>query len=296
MRPGMTILRTAVLLVGTATLALAAQACAAPSGENDDQSGTANGGALRQGPVGGNGRETGSPRATPAATGSPSTPPSSAPTGSAPPSSSSPPPPPPAAPTGASLVFAEVGRELSNMTSSTYSHTTYVDETTGVYDFDCSGFIGYALGRAVPTAMSEVSAATESRPLAKDFESFFASFYGSKGAWSHVHRVSDLVPGDVIAWLEPPTVVSRNTGHVLIVMGAPHSSASRADEMLVPIADATSTPHGSADARTAAGTNGLGTATIGLVVDGSGAPTGYYWSGDASPTAQSTTVSLGHVN
>jgi len=193
-------------------------------------------------------------------------------------------------------VFAEVSRELANKTSATYSHTTYVDEAAGVYDFDCSGFLGYALGRAVPTAWSELVTATESRPLAKDFESFFASFFGTKGSWSHVQRVMDLVPGDVIAWLEPSTVVSRNTGHALIVMGAPHASASRSDEVIVPIADATSTPHGSADPRTAAGATGLGTADIGLVIDGSGAPTGYYWSGDESTTSQSTTVSMGHVN
>ena len=219
--------------------------------------------------------------------------------GGAPPAgggSASPSPTPSSTPTGGQRLVNEVARELSIMTSSTYDHTTSVDESRGVFNFDCSGFVGYAIQNAAPSALMSVEAATVARPKAKDFESFFASVAGHTGGWSRVGRAADLTPGDVIAWLEPADIVSKNTGHVLIVLESPTASGKRSDEVLVRIADATSTPHGPTDARMIAGTNGLGTATIGLLVDGSGNPIGFKWSGDSSPKDEYTTVALGRID
>ena len=209
-----------------------------------------------------------------------------------------PPPPPPATTTaGATLVANEASRELGSLRSSTYDHTTSIDESKGVFNFDCSGFVGYALQRAAPDAMASVVAATIARPLAKDFEGFFESIpvSGQIGRWHRVARVLDLVPGDVIAWLKPADVVSSNTGHVLLARGGPIASSIHDGEVLVPITDSTSTPHGSADSRSSAGATGLGTGTIGLAVDASGAPIGYRWSGDSSPKVEYTNIALGHV-
>ena len=209
-----------------------------------------------------------------------------------------PPPPPPAGTPGASLVAAEAIRELAVMKTSTYDHTTSVDESKGQFNYDCSGFVGYDLSKAMPDALATVVAASGTpRPLAKDFESSFEAIptAGKTGRWHRVTRASDLVPGDVVAWLKPADVASSNTGHVLVVRLPVTKNPKRADEWLVPITDSTSTPHGATDSRTPTGATGLGTGTIGLLVDASGGPIGYRWTGGVSAHDEITSVSLGHA-
>ncbi|MEO7092067.1 MAG: hypothetical protein ABI175_02375, partial [Polyangiales bacterium] len=206
--------------------------------------------------------------------------------------------PPPAATPAASLIALEAIRELSTMKLTTYEHTTSVDESKGQFIYDCSGFVGYDLTKAIPDALGTVSAASgTARPLAKDFELFFEAIPvgGKTGRWHRVTTPADLVPGDVVAWLKPADVASSNTGHVLIVRGPVTKNPKRADEWLVPITDSTSTPHGVADSRSATGTTGLGTGTIGLLVDAKGAPIGYRWTGGISAHDELTSVSLGHA-
>ena len=55
---------------------------------------------------------------------------------------------------GSILLLSEAERQLALMNSSDYTHTTYVDEENGIYNYDCSGFVGYALYRADPCAIS----------------------------------------------------------------------------------------------------------------------------------------------
>ena len=198
---------------------------------------------------------------------------------------------------GAELLADEAHRELTAMISSTYDHTTYVDESKGVFDYDCSGFVNYALSQVLPDALATLESATEARPLAEDYETFFAGIgaTGKSGRWRSVARAMDLVPGDVVAWLEPADVDTGDTGHVMIVRDLPTPNAKDASEILVPITDSTSTPHGPADSRTASGATGLGTGTIGLLVDASGAPKQYHWTGGYSTKAETTSIALGHL-
>jgi hypothetical protein len=197
---------------------------------------------------------------------------------------------------GASLLLAEAMRELTSMKSSTYQHTTSVDEATGVYDYDCSGFLGYALDHSVPSAIASIRAASSSRPLAKDFEDYFASISsGSKGGWTQVAHVPDLGPGDVIAWLEPAGTATTNTGHVMIVRAAPTASSTKG-EWLVLVIDSANSGHGPLDTRVATGASGLGSGTVGLFVDASGAPIAFRWSGGVSSSVEkATSISLGHI-
>lgn len=195
---------------------------------------------------------------------------------------------------GASTLLAEAQRELSAMKQSSYTHPTSVDEQTGTFDYDCSGFVDYALGRVLPDALRTLVAATVARPVAKSFETFFRSIATSAGRWRRVLRVQDLVPGDVIAWLEPPKIQSTNTGHVLIVRAAPMQRAP--GEWVVPIIDSTESPHGPSDSRYAKNATGLGTGSIVLLVDGGGAPTGYRWSTSSGSMPYTTAVALGHVD
>ena len=79
---------------------------------------------------------------------------------------------------------------------------------------------------------------------------------------------------------------------------APASSAvtkiSGARELLFRVIDATESPHAD-DVRGPDTTTGLGTGTIGVVVDGSDAPLGYRWKGGESARAHATLVAVARL-
>lgn len=193
------------------------------------------------------------------------------------------------------LLADEAARQLAAMKTTAYEHTTLVDESTGSFRYDCSGFLGYALSRVLPAQFSAVKTfASVSRPLAKHYQTFFASIDPSakKSGWSRVARAIDLRPGDVVAWLKPADLVSTNTGHVMIVRGAPTLNPKRADEVIVPITDSSASFHGSTDSRYPSG-EGLGAGPIGIIVDSKGAPIRYRWTGGVSTKEYSTAITFG---
>jgi hypothetical protein len=196
-------------------------------------------------------------------------------------------PAPAALGSAAMTLVAEAHRELAAVRESHYAHHTVIDEPHGVFDYDCSGFVGYALKRVAPQAFGELVAATRPRPLAKDFYAFFAKH-------DHIERVADLAPGDIIAWLEPPVKRSRNTGHVMVVDQAPVAGANPG-ELVVAIIDSSHSGHGHADARIRDHRNGLGAGSIVLLVDSDGKPTGYRWSLAPHSVRYATAIALGHV-
>jgi cell wall-associated NlpC family hydrolase len=205
------------------------------------------------------------------------------------------PPQPSDEPTGADLLLAEARRQVAAMRQSKYTHSTYVDEGAGTFNYDCSGFVGYALQRAVPEAFFTLQDATVNRPVAASFEAFFASLEreGPVGRWRSVRRVADLAPGDVIAWLQAPSVPSSNTGHVVIVREPPRRST--ASEWRIAITDSTASPHGASDSRAEDDATGLGTGSIVLVTDDAGAPRAYRWSLWSQSPIVETEIALGHV-
>jgi hypothetical protein len=194
--------------------------------------------------------------------------------------------------------LAEIDRELGSLRTSTYSHRTSIDEASGAFHYDCSGFVGYALRGAAPSAFDELAAATVKRPLAKHFEAFFASLPSSGAThWTRVTKVSELQPGDVVAWLRVPGSSSKNTGHVVVVHGPVTSEAGPpAGSYLVPIADSTALRHGRTDSRSASKATGLGTGTLVLVADESGAPVAYRWSTGTRSRELATTFAMGRLN
>ncbi len=197
---------------------------------------------------------------------------------------------------GAALL-GEVDRELSVMRESTYSHATHVDETTATFDYDCSGFLTYALSRAVPDAIAAVRATTSRRPRSAEFVAYLQSIPigKQKGRWGRIGRAADLEPGDVIVWLKPADSRSSNTGHTMTVHGAPTADPNHAGELVVPVADSTASAHGSGDTRAAAHRTGLGQGEIVLVTDADGAPIGYRWSRAATSRVKQTTIMLGRL-
>jgi len=190
---------------------------------------------------------------------------------------------------GAALL-AEANRELGAMHESRYEHHTHVDERSGHFDFDCSGFVGYALSRSAPDAFHAMQS-VRARPLASSFESMFAK---PVGPWTSVARADALRAGDVIAWLEPPEKHSKNTGHVMIVSAMPHAGA-RTGELIVSVIDSSHSGHGKADARIRDHHNGLGHGDIVLKVDADGHPIGYRWSTWSGSKLYRTTITLGRI-
>ena len=210
------------------------------------------------------------------------------------------PAPPPPSDTSSGKLLAEAVRQLRAMRTTTYRHKSRVEEETGTFEYDCSGFVAYALRNALPDALAPVPIGIKGRPRAEDFATYFAALAEDEAApWTRITRGSAIEPGDVIAWLRPADVVNTNTGHIVIVLDrlgvAPPSKAvakiGGARELLLRVVDSTESPHGD-DVRVRDTATGLGTGTIGLVVDGSDAPIGYRWKGGESARAYATLVAI----
>ena len=197
-----------------------------------------------------------------------------------------------AAESGSAALVQEVQRELKAMRVTRYQHTTSVDENSGSYFYDCSGLLDYAMGRVRPADLKPIPR-TNARPLAGDIEGYLhRGLTGAIEGWQALARVDALGPGDVVAWQATEDSTTGDTGHVMVVLQAPTRNSARAAEWLVRVADSTLSPHALDSRHT--GTTGLGTGTIGLVVDQSGAPTAFYWRGGVSPQAKPTQIALGH--
>jgi hypothetical protein len=203
----------------------------------------------------------------------------------------------PTSPSARALRLLHEGqREVKACRSSRYDHHVSVDEAEGRFDFDCSGFLGYALGRVDPEALAllPITSKTKKRPLAQDFHAFFDGL-GSKGQgpWQRVQFARNLKPGDIVAWLRAEESDSHNTGHVMLVREHAYPNPERADEILVPIFDSTMSAH--ADDSRAKGENGLGRGLIGILVDREGRPVAYRWKGGASKHAVETAIAFGRL-
>ena len=197
----------------------------------------------------------------------------------------------PAAVPGSTALVEEVQRELNVMRVTRYQHTTTVDESSGSYFYDCSGLLDYAMGRARAADLQPIPH-TKARPLAADIEGYLhRGPTGPIESWEALARVDALSPGDVIARQATEDSTTGDTGHVMVVLEAPALNSARAAEWLVRVADSTLSPH-ALDSRHP-GTTGLGTGTIGLLVDDRGAPTAFYWRGGVSPQAKPTRIALG---
>lgn len=192
-------------------------------------------------------------------------------------------------------LLVEAERELSAMRSSSYQHTTEVQEANGVFRYDCSGFLDYALGRVLPNAFA-VLPRSGSRPLAQDFHDHLklqSTQVTGPGGWVRVERPEFLMGGDLVAWLVPPDSDSNNTGHVMVVETIPLRNPERNDEWLVKVIDSTSNPHAQ-DSRSN-GVTGLGRGTIGLIVDGTGLPVKIRWRGGISTPDTATQIAMGRI-
>jgi hypothetical protein len=194
----------------------------------------------------------------------------------------------------------EAFRQLSLMKNSQYSHKTNVDESIGKFEYDCSGFLNYALKESVLPAFLYLQDFSDTRPQAKDYVNLIASvpFLSDgqiTGYWGQVKEVTSLNSGDIIAWLKPKNRVSNNTGHVMVVVGNVEKHPIWKNEYIVPIVDSAASGHGSTDSRSPTGASGLGKGNIILLVDDNNKPIGYRWSNSKYSKKQFTTVVLGRL-
>ena len=193
-------------------------------------------------------------------------------------------------------LLREGQREVAALRASRYDHRTSVDEAQGRFDFDCSGFLDYTLGRVDPEALARlpITSKFKKRSLAQDYFHFFDELPESgQTPWKPVHLARNLKPGDIVAWLKAADSDSHNTGHVMLVREHAYPNPERPEEILVPILDSTMSPH--ADDSRAKGQNGLGRGLIGILVDSAGRPHSYRWKGGQSKVPVSTQIAFGRL-
>jgi hypothetical protein len=183
----------------------------------------------------------------------------------------------------ANAVMRTLGNIARTVKHTEYAHSQRVNIEQGLYVFDCSLMAQWVLKRATPVAAQAMSRGLSWRPLAADFQRRIASVPANieRRGWRRVERVQDALPGDVIAWLKPKIIDSKNTGHVAFVVLPPVRVTGYSDAYLVRIADATSLLHADDTRGNGSGSgSGFGFGTILLVVDpDTGAPRAYGWVG-----------------
>ncbi|NHZ48381.1 hypothetical protein [Nitratidesulfovibrio liaohensis] len=149
---------------------------------------------------------------------------------------------------GARGLYAEAVRVLSQVRSTRYTGSYVVDEETGRFELNCSGFLSLLLYEVNPSALATVDRSGKHyRPRAEDFHRSIlrAGPKGDGTGWLRLERVSDLRPGDVVAWLRPAErSASSATGHVMVALASPRLNPARPGEVLLPVADCTLSPHG----------------------------------------------------
>jgi hypothetical protein len=194
-------------------------------------------------------------------------------------------------------IWREAYRMFRNIKSTEYVHPPYTaDDATGVYRFDCLGFVDHVLMDADMASYKEIG--KNVNPSIESYSAYFnkldAKVPNALG-WTKVTWPADLKPGDICLWLKPSTL---DTGHMWIIAGEPKVNPKRTDEVMVRIFDSTGTVH-SDDSRTGSSfKTGLGSGILGFMVDRNGNPVGLYWEGGISSGAgeKDTTIVCGRLN
>lgn len=210
------------------------------------------------------------------------------------------------APASAGPLLAEAMQVYQTMKQTKYSHQYVINPRTGTYFWDCVGFTNWALKQATPNAWRAFHTAMNVPVGASGRVALWAEFLtGTPGpSWSVVNSVTQLtggelmiIPGEIILDGKPQYGSSSSgqsyVGHAVIIAGPP----TRLSDGTYAVAtyDATALPgHGQWDSRytdpralplgpsTPTKYSGTGFGTMKFSVSASGAPTGIYWSANAT--------------
>jgi hypothetical protein len=194
-------------------------------------------------------------------------------------------------------VWNQAYHMFRNIRSTEYVHPPYTsDDATGMYRFDCLGFVDYVLMGADMTSYNEIG--KNANPSIESYSAYFNRLdtrTANTRGWTKVMHPIDLKPGDICLWLKPSTL---DTGHMWIIAGKPEVNPKRNDEVMVRIFDSTGTVH-TDDSRTDSSfKTGLGSGILGFMVETTGNPIGLYWEGGKSTSAgeKDTTIICGRLN
>jgi hypothetical protein len=116
----------------------------------------------------------------------------------------------------------EVLRILENTRHTKYQHDICIDEATGTYNVDCSGFVEYVLRYFATNHLKGIPpSAGEKRLLAYNFQEFFSSLpTETADGWRQIPDLRDARRGDLIAWYLRDELPG-DTGHVFWVAEQP---------------------------------------------------------------------------
>ncbi len=150
---------------------------------------------------------------------------------------------------------------VANTRHTRYQHDPFIDPATGTYNLDSAAFVSLVLRDRAPKQYAEIPGQPGwPCPRASDYFDFLASlaFDGKDGwtrsyevdgaavaemtfGWRALARLSDVRPGDVIAWCFSRPEPGGDTGHVLLVAERPQPV--RGDVLAVRVFDASRVPH-----------------------------------------------------
>ena len=190
-------------------------------------------------------------------------------------------------------VAGEALRILENTRHTNYQHNLVIDEATGTYDVDCSGFASYILGRVARNHLSLIPIVTplgisESRLLAQDDYDFFSQLPNETiDGWLQILYLRDARRGDLIAWALPPP--NPDTGHIFVVAADP---VPVAENTLAVMAYDASDIHHYDDSRGPRQT-GVGSGTFHLQVNSAGKPIAFQF--NAPDPVVPTSIAIGRI-
>ena len=193
-------------------------------------------------------------------------------------------------------IWREAYQTFLNINYTAYSHVPYtVNETAGIYEFDCHGFVGYVLKNSDPAMYQEMGGGVDP-VLLETYVPYFTSLdikAPNDVGWVKVAHPIDLKPGDICFWRPP------DPGHVFVIAGAPQVNPNKNDEVLVRVIDSVppDLSH-SHDSRKNSDLGGLGSGIIGFMTDDQGNPVAFNWKGGVNTPDGPTkaTILCGRMN
>jgi len=126
-----------------------------------------------------------------------------------------------------------------------------------------------------------VESTTDPRPLARDYYAFAAALEPSiDHGWRRILRLSDTMPGDIVAWKLPmlrQAIPAMSSSSLTSLWRAAMAST------LIPVCDSSSRRHFDDSRGDGPGhfAHGVGSGAIGFRTDAAGAPTAFQFNGGA---------------
>ena len=193
-------------------------------------------------------------------------------------------------------VFNEADRVFKNTQHTKYQHKQFIDEATGTYYVDCSGFVGYVLTRMAKRHLALIpKEGFWPVPRAFKYYEYFAGLTTTAThGWRKLDRLDEARPGDIIAWqLSDDIRKDHDTGHVFIVA---ETLTSVGDQLFAVRAfDSAALRHYDDTRVNSDGVyhDGVGEGTFHLRVDADGKPTAFQFGpGDKF---HEHPISIGHI-